>query len=77
MPTLIHHLCWKLFRTTFSSDLEEAMTESGESLSNSKKYCSVLEKISKINNYCKEDKLLPDLCQGFFWSEENVFPMLL
>ena len=31
-----------------SSDLEEAMTESGESLSNSKKYCSVLEKISKI-----------------------------
>ena len=25
------------------------MTESGESLSNSKKYCSVLEKISKIN----------------------------
>ena len=34
---------------TFSSDLEEAMTESGESLSNSKKYCSVLEKISKIN----------------------------
>ena len=32
----------------FSSDLEEAMTESGKSLSNSKKYCSVLEKISKI-----------------------------
>ena len=28
-------------------------------------------------NFCKEDKLLPDLCQGFFWSEENVFPMLL
>ena len=33
----------------FSSDLEEAMTESGESLSNSKKFCSVLEKITKIN----------------------------
>ena len=24
-------------------------------------------------NFCKEDKLLPDLCQGFFWSEENVY----
>ena len=31
-----------------SSDLEEAMTESGESLTNSQKYCSVLEKIPSI-----------------------------
>ena len=38
--------------TTFSSDLEEAMTESGESLSNSKNYCSVFEKISKIKENC-------------------------
>ena len=42
-----------LVRTTFSSDLEEAMTESGKSLSNRKNYCSVFEKISKINGfYC-------------------------
>ena len=49
-------LCWKLFRTTFSSDLEEAMTESGESLSNNKIYCSVLEKISKINDVKQNEK---------------------
>ena len=41
-----------LVRTTFSSDLEEAMTESGESLSNSKNYCSVFEKISKTHFSC-------------------------
>ena len=52
----MHLLCWKLFRTTFSSDLEEAMTESGKSLSNSKKYCSVLEKISKINDVKQNEK---------------------
>ena len=40
-----------LVRTTFSSDLEEAMTESGKSLSNSKNYCPVFEKISKIKDY--------------------------
>ena len=45
-----------MFRTTFSSDLEEAMTESGKSLSNSKKYCSVLEKISKINDVKQNEK---------------------
>ena len=32
------------------------MTESGESLSNSKKYCSVLEKISKINDVKQNEK---------------------
>ena len=42
--------------TTFSSDLEEAMTESGESLSNSKNYCSVFEKISKINDVKQNEK---------------------
>ena len=42
---------------TFSSDLEEAMTESGESLSNSKKYCSVLEKILGIYNH--QNALVP------------------
>ena len=45
-----------LVRTTFSSDLEEAMTESGESLSNSKNYCSVFEKISKINDVKQNEK---------------------
>ena len=44
------------FRTTFSSDLEEAMTESGKSLSNSNKYCSVLEKLSKINDVKQNEK---------------------
>ena len=32
------------------------MTESGKSLSNSKKYCSVLEKISKINDVKQNEK---------------------
>ena len=45
-----------LVRTTFSSDLEEAMTESGKSLSNSKNYCSVFEKISKINDVKQNEK---------------------
>ena len=36
--------------------LEEAMAESGKSLSNSKKYCSVLEKISKINDVKQNEK---------------------
>ena len=56
MATLIHLLCWKLFRTTFSSDLEEAMTESGKSLSNSKIYCSVLEKILDIYDVKQNEK---------------------
>ena len=50
-------MCWKLFGTTFSSDLEEAMTESGKSLSNSKNYCSVLEKISKIKKNTLADTM--------------------
>ena len=32
------------------------MTESGESLSNSKNYCSVFEKISKINDVKQNEK---------------------
>ena len=32
------------------------MTESGKSLSNSKKYCSVLEKICKINDVKQNEK---------------------
>ena len=51
MQWIQHH-----FGTTFSSDLEEAMTESGKSLSNSKNYCSVLEKISKINDVKQNEK---------------------
>ena len=43
-------------RITFSSDLEEAMTESGKSLSNSKKYCSLLEKILGIYDVKQNEK---------------------
>ena len=51
---LIHQLYW--LEQHFSSDLEEAMTESGKSLSNSKNYCSVFEKISKINDVKQNEK---------------------
>ena len=49
-------------------DLEEAMTESGKSLSNSKKYCSVLEKISKIN----KEFLFQDNMQLIHCTNTNV-----
>ena len=42
---------------TIGNDIkEEAMTESGKSLSNSKNYCSVFEKISKINDVKQNEK---------------------
>ena len=42
-----------IMRTPFSSDLEEAMMESGESLSHSQNYCSVLEKLTRLHNLFK------------------------
>ena len=49
-------MCWKLFGTTFSSDLEEAMTESGKSLSNFKmKHLALLNKDREYFQYNSGD----------------------
>ena len=47
------------------------MTECGKSLSNSKKYCSVLEKISKINDV-KQNEKHPFILNISFISKDMV-----
>ena len=52
------------------------MTESGESLSNSKKYCSVLEKISKINDV-KQNEKHPFRYGSFVYCIEKVVEKIM
>ena len=47
------------------------MRESGKSLSNSKRYCSVLEKISKINDV-KQNEKHPFKLINYFYSSNNT-----
>ena len=47
--------CWKCLRLTFSSDLEEAMLETGESLSTNKfKFCFWENLQTYMNEFCLE-----------------------